>query len=144
MRSIEITFWTQLLTVPFFVAVWAAGAMKSSSDNDAAATTTIDAATGEPVARRLDVATGETEEAEAPFGPLVRRAGLSLGAIWMLGGLIETSGFAAGASASHGAFLGQMSTLLVPLGSAAMGNALNPKVGHGLWFMNRKLNAFGL
>ena len=109
MKSIEITFYTQLLTVPLFVATYLAARGGAGDDGGA------DADAGAAAAR------------PAPFDPLVRRAGVALGSIWMLGGLIETSGFVAGASASHGAFLGQMSTLLVPLGCALRGDALNPK-----------------
>ena len=52
---------------------------------------------------------------DAESAQLVLQAGAALGGLWMVGGLIQTAGFSAGASASHGAFLTQMTTLIVPL-----------------------------
>ena len=58
---------------------------------------------------------------------VVLQAGVVLGLLWMLGGLLQTGGFSAGASASHGAFLTQMTTLIVPLLQVVRGDKISPK-----------------
>ncbi len=55
---------------------------------------------------------------------LVLKVGIVLGGLWAVGGLIQTSGFEAGASASHGAFLTQLTTLIVPLLQLLRGDKL--------------------
>jgi len=95
----QIVFFTQMGTVPIFAGVWALG-------------------------RDIPTRTDETAES---FGPLVVQSGLILGGLWCLGGLIQTQGFASGASASHGAFLTQMTTIIVPLISFLRGDKIHPK-----------------
>ena len=100
-------FGTQLLTVPFFLAFYAAEAAYDSADG------AIDATTP-PRDTVADSA-------------VVLQAGVVLGLLWMLGGLLQTGGFSAGASASHGAFLTQMTTLIVPLLQVVRGDKISPK-----------------
>ena len=107
------TFGTQLLTIPLFSGLFLA------TPRGSGATAGGDEGGGE--------GGGGGADDDAPFGPLVRNAGLALGSLWMVGGFIQTQGFASGASASHGAFLTQMTTLLVPLAQLVRGDAVNPK-----------------
>ena len=53
--------------------------------------------------------------------------GSVLGLLWALGALVQNTGFEHGASASHGAFLTQMTTLLVPTFSMLRGDAVPRK-----------------
>ena len=53
--------------------------------------------------------------------------GSVLGLLWALGALVQNTGFEHGASASHGAFLTQMTTLLVPTFSMLRGDVVPKK-----------------
>merc|ERR1719359_2817962 len=59
---------------------------------------------------------------------LVVQSGTALGTVWTIAGLLQAAGFAAGASASHGAFLTQMTTLFVPLFQMTRGDKLPPQI----------------
>jgi hypothetical protein len=103
-------FATQLLTVPMF-----AGSLllKSSGWGKVQEEGGVD----------------EVADAASPADDaLVLQAGVLLGALWTLGGWLQTAGFSAGASASHGAFLTQMTTLIVPLAQVFRGDKLAPQI----------------
>ena len=72
------------------------------------------------------VARDSDAEGASSLGATVK-AGSVLGALWALGALVQNMGFEHGASASHGAFLTQMTTLLVPTVSLLRGDAVPRK-----------------
>ena len=109
-EPVYCVLWSQVLTLPFFLGALGGGPLSEG---------------GETLSAMRRVPGGEggvDDELRRTVG-----AGAVLGTLWALGALVQNTGFAYGASASHGAFLTQMTTLLVPTASMLRGDVVPTK-----------------